>query len=84
MQTNIPETPHADFIAGLDSADYDTEAMRIDDRHGNFSPDQADDYRHEAIVQASILNGQHAQARRQCARFGLDYGTQRRAAQGGA
>lgn len=70
---------HTAFIEGFDSSDYDTKVMRIDARNGNFSPERAEEYRHENIVQASILNGQHSQARRQCAAYGLDYGTQRRA-----
>ena len=56
-----------------DSSDYDTEAMRIDQRHGNFSPERAEDYRHENIVRASLINGQFTQARQQCASYGLTY-----------
>ncbi len=70
-------TPNAAFIDGLDSDHYDKEAMHIDDRHGNFSPDRAEDYRHEAIVAASLLNGQFRQAHGQCSRYGLDYAEQR-------
>lgn len=68
---------NAEFIAGFDSDDYDTEAMRIDDRHGNFSPDNVEDYRHTAIVAASLFNGQFTQARKQCQEYGLDYAEQR-------
>lgn len=74
------KSPHAELIAGFDSSSYDTEAMRIDDRNGNFSPDRADEYRHEAIVAASLINGNFTQARRQCAEYGLDYAQQRHAA----
>lgn len=70
---------HSSLIAGFDSSDYDTEAMRIDDRNGNFSPDRAEEYRHEAIVAASLLNGQFTQAKKQCVEFGLDYAQQRHA-----
>lgn len=73
-------SPNADFIAGFDPDEYDTEAMRIDDRNGNFSPDRAEEYRHGSIVAASLLNGQFSQARRQCAEYGLDYAQQRNAA----
>lgn len=70
-------TAHAELIGSFDSSDYDTEAMRLDDRFGNFSPENAEDYRHTAIVAASLLNGQFAQAREQCGRYGLDYAEQR-------
>lgn len=60
-------------IQDYDSDQYDTEAMKIDHRNGNFSPDQAEEYRHENIVRASLVNGQFAQARRQCAEYGLNY-----------
>lgn len=73
-------TPNAAFIAGLDSSDYDTGAMQTDDRHGNFSPDRAEEYRHTAIVAASLINGQFTQARQQCNAYGLDYAEQRAAA----
>ena len=61
-------------LSAYDSGDYDTEAMEIDARHGNFSPDRAEDYRHENIVRASLVNGQFTQARQQCASYGLAYG----------
>ncbi len=77
---NETQTPNAELIAGFDSSEYDTEAMRTDDRHGNFSPDRAEDYRHAAIVAASLINGQFTQARQQCAAYGLDYAEQRAAA----
>lgn len=60
-------------IAEFDSAEYDVEAMKIDARNGNFSPDRAEDYRHENIVAASLMNGQFTQAKSQCAEFGLNY-----------
>lgn len=34
---------------------------------------RADEYRYEAIVAASLMNGQFTQARQQCASYGLDY-----------
>ena len=72
---------YAEEIAGYDSSAYDTEAMRIDARHGNFSPDRAEEYRHESIVAASLINGQFTQARQQCSSYGLDYAAQRLAAE---
>ncbi len=71
---------YAEEIAGYDSSDYDIEAMRTDARHGNFSPERAEDYRHTAIVAASLMNGQFTQARQQCRSYGLDYAEQRAAA----
>ena len=67
------------MIARYNDEHYDTDAMKFDDANGNFSPEDAEDYRHENIVQASILNGQHRQARQQCLRYGLDYYEQARA-----
>ena len=64
---------HEEVIAKYDESEYDTDAMRTDAANGNFSPDEAEEYRHEAIVAASIVNGQFKQAREQCARFGLKY-----------
>ena len=64
---------HAALIDSYDESEYDTDAMRTDAANGNFSPDDAEEYRHEAIVAASIVNGQFKQAREQCARFGLKY-----------
>ncbi len=61
---------------GFSSDDYDVEAMTIDARNGNFSPDNAEEYRHENIVSASFTNGQFSQARRQCASYGLNYDTE--------
>jgi len=61
-----------DFTA-FDSSEFDVEAMQIDARHGNFSPDHAEEYRHENIVNESFVNGQFNQARQQCLKFGLDY-----------
>lgn len=72
-------TPNADVIARYNDDHYDTEAMQFDDANGNFSPEDAEEYRNENIVQASILNGQHRQARQQCLRYGLDYNEQARA-----
>jgi hypothetical protein len=73
MKSQI-ETPD---LSAFDSSDYDVEAMAIDARHGNFSPENAEDYRHENIVRASLINGQFSQARRQCASYGLDYEVER-------
>jgi len=56
-----------------DSDYYDTEAMATDQRHGNFNPENAEDYRHENIVRASLINGQFTQARQQCRSYGLNY-----------
>lgn len=60
-----------------DSDEYDTEAMEIDKRNGNFSEENAEDYRHENIVRASLINGQFTQARKQCASYGLNYELER-------
>ncbi len=60
-------------IEDIDSSEYDTDAIRSDERHGNFSPENIEDYRHENIVQASLINGQFTQARKQCASYGLNY-----------
>lgn len=56
-----------------DSDEYDTEAMLVDLRNGNFSEDNAEDYRHESIVRASLINGQLTQARKQCASYSLNH-----------
>ena len=70
---------YQDVIARYDADQYDVEAMEFDDANGNFSPEDAEEYRHENIVQTSILNGQHRQARQQCLRYGLSYEEQARA-----
>jgi hypothetical protein len=56
-----------------DDSEYDVEAMKIDERNGNFDVDNSEEYRHENIVQASIMNGQFTQAREQCEKYGLNY-----------
>ena len=60
-----------------DDSEYDVEGMRTDHRNGNFSEDDADDYRHENIVRASLVNGQFEQAKGQCQHFGMDYEVER-------
>lgn len=65
--SGTPEAPQ------YDSDTYDTEAIEIDRKYGNFSEDQLEDYRHENIVRMSFINGQFSQARKQCASYGLDY-----------
>lgn len=62
-----------ELIESLDSSEYDTDAMLIDDRNNNFSPERVDDYRHENIVRASLVNGQFTQAKQQCRKFGMNY-----------
>lgn len=57
----------------IDSDTYDTEAIEIDKRNGNFSEDELEDYRYENIIRASLVNGQFSQARNQCAKFGFNY-----------
>jgi hypothetical protein len=57
----------------VDSDDYDTEAIAIDLANGNFDAERVEDYRHENIVRASLVNGQFSQARQQCASYGLNY-----------
>lgn len=74
-------TPAPDFSA-FDSSEYDVEAMEIDARNRNFSPENSEDYRHENIVRASIINGQFAQARQQCVSYGLNYEVERMKAKG--
>jgi hypothetical protein len=74
------QSPHAALIASMDSGEYDTEAMQIDDRNRHFSPDAIEDYRHENIVIASLQNGQFTQAKKQCASFGLEYAEMRQSA----
>lgn len=63
----------------FDAEEYDVDAMRIDNANGNFDPDSddAEAYRHENIVRASLVNGQFAQARQQCGSYGLNYGVER-------
>lgn len=73
-------SPNAEFIASCDSDEYDTEAMGIDDRNGNFSPERADDYLQTNIILASLANGQFTQAKQQCASYGFHYPEMRRAA----
>jgi hypothetical protein len=60
-------------IGELDDSEFDVDAIRIDVRHNNFSADRLAEYRHENIVQASLINGQFTQAREQCRSYGLDY-----------
>ncbi len=60
-----------------DSDQYDTEAIAIDKSNGNFSEDRSEDYRHENIVRASLVNGQFSQARKQCESYGLTYELER-------
>ena len=73
--------PNSAFIEQMDSSDFDTEAARIDDANGNFSPDNVEDYRYENIVRESIRNGQFTQAKDQCRAYGLNYEMEREAAQ---
>lgn len=63
----------SDIITRFDSDHYDISAMEIDAQHGNFSPENAEEYRHENIVQASLINGQFSQAQIQCSQYGLCY-----------
>lgn len=70
---NSKSQEHTALIDSFDESEYDTDAMRTDAANGNFSPDDAKEYRHEAIVAASIANGQFKQARQQCSRYGLIY-----------
>jgi hypothetical protein len=62
-----------ELIDTYDESRYDTEAMHMDARHGNFSPDEAWRYKHENIVAESMTNGQWSQARKQCEAYGLTY-----------
>jgi hypothetical protein len=67
------ENENITIIESLDSDLYDTEAARIDESNGNFSPQNVEDYLCTNIVLASLTNGQRTQAREQCASYGLDY-----------
>lgn len=60
-------------INELDDSVYDVESIRIDSNNNNFSADRLGEYRHENIVQTSLINGQFSQAREQCKTYGLDY-----------
>lgn len=60
-------------IAEYDSKPYDSVAMRLDHRNGNFSVDRVEEYKHENIVRESLVNGQFDQARKQCHAYGLNY-----------
>lgn len=62
-----------ELINSYDYRDYDTDAMLTDAANNNFSPERAEEYRCEAIVDASIINGQWRQARQQCERYGLNW-----------
>jgi hypothetical protein len=59
---------------------YDSEAMRMDAKNNNFSPERAEEYLHTNIVTESLINGQFEQAKRQCRQYGLDYAEQRQEA----
>lgn len=61
----------------IDDSTYDVESIRIDIGNNNFSGD-VEIYRYETIIQNSIINGQHSQAREQCREFGFDYDEQKR------
>ena len=73
MKTNNAHKELFAIIDRYDSDTYDTEAMRTDAKNNNFSPERAEDYAHTNIVAESLMNGQFAQAKRQCAEYGLDY-----------
>lgn len=56
----------------FDASVCDIEAMKMDNDAGNFNPDWGNiGYSFEEIVRASIINGQHAQARRQAEEYGI-------------
>jgi hypothetical protein len=76
----MKNTPNAQLIAELDPDEYDTEAAKIDDRNGNFSPDRVSDYLQTNIVLESLANGQFTQAKAQCEEYGFYYPKMRRAA----
>lgn len=65
-----------DWLESIDDGDHDIEAMRIDIANNNLNTgddEKAEEYRHENIVKASIVNGNHTQAKEQCVKYGLDY-----------
>ncbi len=72
--TAAPEAPTNELY---DSDKYDTEAIATDRLYNNFSEDRLEDYRHENIVLASLVNGQFSQARKQCESYGLNYEVER-------
>jgi len=66
-----------DWLSDLDDGDHDIEAMRSDIENGNLevgNDEAANNYLHENIVLESLTNGNFAQAKEQCAKYGLDYG----------
>jgi hypothetical protein len=66
----------------LDDGDHDIEAIRVDFSNGNIEidaqPERVDEYRHENIIRASIVNGNFTQANEQCIRYGYDFDEMRR------
>ena len=65
-----------DWLEEWDDGDHDIEAMRIDIANNNLKvgdDDLASEYEHEAIVNASLTNGNFTQAKSQCTSYGLDY-----------
>lgn len=71
-------TPNYEFIKELDSDDYDTEAMIIDDQNNNFDPANVSDYLQSNIILNSLYNGQFSQAKAQCLKWGFYYPEMRR------
>jgi hypothetical protein len=66
----------SDWLGKWDDGDHDLDAMRSDIDNSNLDvgdDDAADRYLHKNIIRESIANGQRAQAREQCKRYGLDF-----------
>jgi len=61
-----------EFIQNHDSDIYDKEDALFDLSNGNFTKDDMEDYNKENIIRTSILNGQRAQALRQCKQYGFE------------
>ncbi len=73
IEADDVELLEAAGVPEFDSENFDVEAIHMDRRNGNFSNERLEDYRHENIVRASLVNGQFSQAREQCRTYGLDY-----------
>lgn len=60
------------ILESIDETKYDVDAMEIDFHNNNFNPEELYTYECRYIVRMSILNGQIAQAKKQCDRYGLE------------
>jgi hypothetical protein len=70
-----------DWLDTFDDSDYDISAMRSDVSTNNLETgddSRAEEYKHENIIRASIVNGNFTQAKEQCIRYGYDFDEMRR------